>query len=99
MEKFALSYAPSRSVFRYCLSLNRGTAASREHTILLLDGTDGLRYHASVPIYFGGRGDGEGRRIGVMNVAMPEWRSLSAEELQFLQSFLHDFGIGAEENA
>src|SRR5205085_7420269 len=47
----------------------------------VVDGTDGLRYHASVPIYFGGRGEHDGRRLGVLNVAMPEWRRLSAEEL------------------
>jgi two-component system NarL family sensor kinase len=44
----------------------------------LVDGTDGLRYHASVPLYAGEK------KLGVMNLASPEWRSLSAEDLQLL---------------
>lgn len=58
-----------------------------EHVV---DGTDGLRYHASIPIYLGGR------RIGVMNVAMPEWRELSAEELQFLYTVGYQVGLAVE---
>jgi len=44
----------------------------------LVDGTDGLRYHASIPLY---KGD---EKLGVMNVASPGWRSLSPEDLQLL---------------
>ena len=44
----------------------------------LVDGTDGLRYHASIPLYVGEK------RLGVMNVASPDWRSLSPEDLQLL---------------
>jgi len=44
----------------------------------LVDGTDGLRYHASIPLYAGGE------KLGVMNVASPQWRGLSAEDLQLL---------------
>jgi CHAT domain-containing protein len=43
LEKYALSYAPSRSVLRHCLSLGRGSAASRDRTVLLLDGTNNLQ--------------------------------------------------------
>jgi two-component system NarL family sensor kinase len=43
-----------------------------------VDGTDGLRYHASIPLYAGDK------RLGVMNVASPDWRSLSPEDLQLL---------------
>src|SRR5918997_330555 len=42
------------------------------------DGTDGLRYHASIPLY------AQEKKLGVMNVASPKWRSLSAEDLQLL---------------
>lgn len=35
----------------------------------LVDGTDGLRYHASIPLYAGEK------KLGVMNVASPGWRS------------------------
>ncbi len=44
----------------------------------LVDGTDGLRYHASIPLY---KGD---EKLGVMNVASPGWRSLSPEDLELL---------------
>jgi CHAT domain-containing protein len=41
LEKTALVYAPSRSVFRYSMSLNRDSA-SRARTMLLLDGSANL---------------------------------------------------------
>ncbi|HEU4848214.1 MAG TPA: GAF domain-containing sensor histidine kinase, partial [Rubrobacteraceae bacterium] len=44
----------------------------------LVDGTDGLRYHASIPLY------AQEKKLGVMNVASPGWRSLSPEDLQLL---------------
>src|ERR687895_309154 len=44
----------------------------------LVDGTGGLRYHASIPLY------AQHKKLGVMNVASPEWRSLSPEDLQLL---------------
>lgn len=44
----------------------------------LMDGTGGLRYHASIPLY------GHGRQLGVLNVASADWRELSADDLQLL---------------
>ena len=44
----------------------------------LVDGTGGLRYHASIPLYAGDK------ELGVMNVAAPEWQGLSPEDLQLL---------------
>jgi two-component system NarL family sensor kinase len=44
----------------------------------LVDGTDGLRYHASIPLYAGEE------KLGVMNLASPQWRELSPEDLQLL---------------
>ena len=44
----------------------------------LVDGTGGLRYHASIPLYT------QDEKLGVMNVASPDWRSLSPEDLQLL---------------
>jgi two-component system NarL family sensor kinase len=44
----------------------------------LVGGTGGLRYHASIPLY------AQDKRLGVMNVASPDWRSLSPEDLQLL---------------
>ncbi|MGI8552374.1 MAG: histidine kinase [Dehalococcoidia bacterium] len=56
----------------------------------VVDGTDGLRFHASIPIYLGGR------RLGVMNVAGPQWRQLMAEELQFLYTVGYQVGLAVE---
>lgn len=45
----------------------------------LVDGTDGLSYHTSVPLYAS-----HGKKLGVLNVAGTEWRELSTAELQLL---------------
>jgi len=45
----------------------------------LVDGTDGLGYHASVPLYAS-----HGKKLGVLNVAGTEWRQLSAGDLRLL---------------
>ena len=47
----------------------------------LVDGTDGLRYHTSVPLYAS-----HGLKLGVLNVAGTEWRELSKEELRLLHT-------------
>jgi two-component system NarL family sensor kinase len=44
----------------------------------LVSGRDGLRYHASIPLY------ARGRRLGIMNVASPDWRELSPGDLRLL---------------
>jgi two-component system, NarL family, sensor kinase len=46
----------------------------------IVDGTGGLRYHASIPLY------AQSRRLGVLNVASPDWRELSAEDLRLLRT-------------
>ncbi|CAA9388056.1 MAG: Sensor histidine kinase [uncultured Rubrobacteraceae bacterium] len=46
----------------------------------LVDGTDGLRYHASIPLYAGEK------KLGVMNFASPAWRGLGPEDLQLLNT-------------
>ena len=46
----------------------------------LVDGTDGLRYHASIPLYAGEK------KLGVMNVASEAWRGLGSEDLQLLNT-------------
>ena len=56
----------------------------------LVDGTDGLRYHASIPLYAGDK------KLGVMNVASPGWRSLSPEDLQLLYSIGDLLSIAVE---
>jgi two-component system NarL family sensor kinase len=44
----------------------------------LVDDTDGLRYHSSIPLY------AHGKKLGVLNVASPDWRELSADDLRLL---------------
>ena len=44
----------------------------------LVDGTEDLRYHSSIPLY------AHGKKLGVMNVASTDWRRLSADDLQLL---------------
>jgi two-component system NarL family sensor kinase len=44
----------------------------------LVDGTEGLRYHSSIPLY------AAGRKLGVLNVASTDWRELSPDDLRLL---------------
>jgi two-component system NarL family sensor kinase len=50
----------------------------------------GLRYHASIPLYF------QSKPLGIMNVTGPEWRKLTAEELQLLSTVAYQVGIAVE---
>jgi two-component system NarL family sensor kinase len=56
----------------------------------LVDGTDGLRHHASVPLY------AHGKRLGVMNVASENWRGLSPEDLRLLYTVGDLLGMAVE---
>ena len=58
-------------------NINVVTCSRLKHVI---DGTDGLRYHASVPLY------AHGRSIGVLNVASNDWRQLSPADLRLLHT-------------
>jgi len=44
----------------------------------LVDGTDGLRYHSSIPLY------ARGKKLGVLNVASADWSELSPDDLRLL---------------
>ncbi|MFN8371660.1 MAG: GAF domain-containing sensor histidine kinase [Anaerolineae bacterium] len=44
----------------------------------LIGDTDGLRYHASIPLY------AHGKKLGMLNVVSKEWDKLSAEDLKLL---------------
>ncbi len=86
----ALANEPRRmdgSGYCYCLdTYKKGDLAGAANVNVLtcsrlrglVDGTGGLRYHASIPLYAGDE------KLGVMNVASPDWRSLSPEDLQLL---------------
>jgi two-component system NarL family sensor kinase len=56
----------------------------------LIVGTDGLRSHASVPLY------AHGKRLGVLNVVSSDWRELSAENLRLLYTVGDLVGIAIE---
>ena len=53
-------------------------------------GTDGIRYHASIPIV------ARERPLGVLNVASAELREFAPEELQFLYTIGFQLGIAVE---
>ena len=46
----------------------------------LVEGTDGLQYHASIPLY------AQKKKVGVLNVGSVEWRELSDEDLRLLNT-------------
>jgi two-component system NarL family sensor kinase len=52
--------------------------------------THGLRYHASIPLYFRERG------LGIMNIAAPAYRALAPEELKLLTTIASQIGIAVE---
>jgi two-component system NarL family sensor kinase len=56
----------------------------------LVDDTDGLRYHASIPLY------AHGKKLGVLNVASTDWRELSADDLRLLYTIGDLVGIAVE---
>ena len=71
----------------YCLDSHAGGGLSRKERLnvitcsrlkYLMDGTNGLRYHASIPLY------AHGRQLGVLNVASADWRELSPDDLRLL---------------
>jgi two-component system NarL family sensor kinase len=52
--------------------------------------TQGLRYHASIPLYFRERG------LGIMNIAGPSWRALEPDELRLLSTIASQVGMAVE---
>jgi two-component system NarL family sensor kinase len=52
--------------------------------------THGLRYHASIPLYF------QHKPLGIINVTGPEWRRLTDEDLRLLSTIAYEVGIAVE---
>jgi two-component system NarL family sensor kinase len=52
--------------------------------------TEGLRYHASIPLYF------RERPLGIMNIAGPAWRAIAPQELRLLSTIASQIGIAVE---
>jgi two-component system NarL family sensor kinase len=69
------------------LECTRLAPAVRTHQTSL---TQGLRCHASVPIYAGDRA------VGVMNLAMRGWRRLTRQELDLLTTVADQVGVAIE---
>ncbi len=86
----ALANAPHRmkgTTYCYCLdSYQSGDLEGAANVNIvtctrlqgLVDGTDGLRYHASIPLY------AHGKPLGMLNVASVDWRELSGDDLRLL---------------
>jgi len=53
-------------------------------------GTRGFRYHASIPLHFGGR------PLGIINVATPRWRRLTRRELDVLSTIASQLSMAIE---
>lgn len=62
---------------------------------LARDKTAGLRYHASIPLEVHA-GDGGLERLGMLNVAGPEWRELDGGELTLLRTIGDVLGVAIE---
>lgn len=96
----ALAVNPRRMEGRcYCLDTYRAgdlSGAANVNVVTcsrlrgLVDGTDGLRYHASIPLY------AHEKRLGVLNVASPDWRELSQDDLDLLHAIGDLLGIAVE---
>lgn len=56
----------------------------------LVGGTEGLRYHASIPLY------ANARKLGVLNVASGDWRELSPDDLRLLHTVGDLLGMAIE---
>lgn len=56
----------------------------------LVEGTEGLEYHASIPIY------ADDKKIGVLNVASREWRKLTEDDLNLLNTIADFMSIAVE---
>ncbi|PYQ54604.1 MAG: hypothetical protein DMF53_29230 [Acidobacteria bacterium] len=57
--------------------------------------TAGLRYHASIPLEISD-GDGGLKRLGMLNVAGPEWRELDGGTLSLLRTIGDMLGVAVE---
>jgi two-component system NarL family sensor kinase len=56
----------------------------------LVGGTEGLRYHASIPLY------AQGRQLGVLNLASTDWRELTSDDLRLLYTLGDLLSIAVE---
>jgi two-component system NarL family sensor kinase len=62
----------------------------------LVDGTDGLRYHASIPLYAHPESETHQVKLGVLNVASSDWRELTSDDLRLLHTIGDLLSIAVE---
>lgn len=96
----ALTKSPRRMEGRcYCLDTYRAgdlEGAANVNVVRcsrlsgVVNGANGLCYHASIPLY------AHGKKLGVLNVASTDWRELSAEDLRLLYTVGDLIGIAIE---
>jgi two-component system NarL family sensor kinase len=97
--------APVRMTGRACLcldSFNGGALTPKNIDVLecsrlrpavfeqATELTDGLAYHASIPLYF------QDKPLGILNVTGPSWRRLEDDELRLLSTIAYQVGIAIE---
>lgn len=86
----------------YCLEMDEAAnvgvvSCSRLRKLGLAQGkTAGLRYHASVPLQVHSDEGGGLVRLGMLNVAGPEWRELDEGELSLLRTIGDLLGVAVE---
>ena len=56
----------------------------------LKEGTEGLRFHSSVPLY------AHGKKLGILNVASSDWEEITEDDLQLLHTIGDLVGIAVE---
>jgi two-component system NarL family sensor kinase len=69
------------------IECSRLRPAVKQHAVQL---THGLRYHASIPLYF------QQKPLGIINVTGPSWRKLTGDELRLLATIADQVGIAIE---
>jgi two-component system, NarL family, sensor kinase len=69
------------------IECSRLRPAVKQHAVHL---TQGLRYHASIPLYF------QQKPLGIINVTGPSWRKLTGDELRLLSTIADQVGIAID---
>lgn len=79
-------------------AVNVGVVRCSRLRELTLGDRAGLRFHASVPLKVsdGGNPPGGLKRLGMLNVASPEWRELQDHELELLRTVGDVLGVAVE---
>lgn len=72
------------------VSVLKCSRLSEAFTAQVPEATLGLRFHASIPLYF------KDRPLGIVNITAPSERKLTADELRLLATIAYQVGIAVE---